>query len=97
MFCHDPAHLGFSTSMAPTINQTLWKHPTSGPVGSSPTVANRVVYVGSYDNNIYAIGLTAPADDSGTLMITYYIIIAAVAFVIVAVTIISLVYRRRLK
>ncbi len=32
-----------------------WSYPTGGPVYSSPAVANGVVYVGSDDNNVYAL------------------------------------------
>lgn len=35
--------------------QLLWTFPTGGPVMSSPTVSNGVVYVGSNDQTIYAI------------------------------------------
>ena len=42
-----------------TINATtgaqLWKYTTAGKVSSSPTVSEEVVYVGSQDNNLYAI------------------------------------------
>ena len=33
----------------------LWKHSTRDVVDSSPAVANGVVYVGSFDRNIYAL------------------------------------------
>src|SRR5215471_512144 len=32
-----------------------WHYPTSGPVYSSPAVVNGVVYIGSYDHNVYAL------------------------------------------
>jgi len=38
-----------------------WSYTTGGLVLSSPAVANGVVYVGSYDNNVYAFGLTGAA------------------------------------
>jgi outer membrane protein assembly factor BamB len=34
-----------------------WSYKTGSTVPSSPAVANGVVYVGSYDHNIYAFGL----------------------------------------
>ena len=34
-----------------------WSYATSDVVYSSPVVANGVVYVGSWDNNVYAFGL----------------------------------------
>ena len=35
----------------------LWKYATGQYVYSSPAVANGVVYVGSFDNNLYAFHL----------------------------------------
>src|SRR3990172_2100152 len=61
MFRHDPAHSSFSTSIPSTSNQTLWKQPTGGQVWSSPTVANGVVYVGSFDHNVYALNASTGA------------------------------------
>jgi outer membrane protein assembly factor BamB len=55
MFHHDLGHSGYSTSTAPDTNQTLWTYTTLGGVGSSPTVAGGVVYVGSDDGNVYAL------------------------------------------
>ena len=36
----------------------IWKYTTNGYVVSSPAVANGIVYVGSYDHNIYALNAT---------------------------------------
>jgi outer membrane protein assembly factor BamB len=55
MFHHDLAHSGYSTSTAPTTNKILWTYTTGGNVDSSPAVADGVVYVGSYDGNVYAL------------------------------------------
>ena len=41
-------------------------YPTGGGVESSPSVANGVVYVGSYDHNLYAFNAS-----SGALLWTY--------------------------
>jgi PQQ-like domain len=38
-----------------------WSFPTESFVFSSPAVANGVVYVGSYDDNVYAADLTGGA------------------------------------
>jgi outer membrane protein assembly factor BamB len=52
---NDPAHS--STAQVGPSNLTLgWKFTTGGAVISSPTVADGIVYVGSSDHNIYAIG-----------------------------------------
>jgi outer membrane protein assembly factor BamB len=61
MFHHDPMHTGYSTSTAPTTNQTLWTYKTGGAVGSSPAVVNGVVFVGSSDDNVYALNATTGA------------------------------------
>ena len=55
MFHHDLAHAGYSTSPAPNTNQTLWTYPVGNWVRPSPVVANGIVYVGSYDDNVYAL------------------------------------------
>ena len=39
-----------------TTGTKLWNYTTGGAVQSSPAVANGVVYVGSNDGNVYAIG-----------------------------------------
>jgi hypothetical protein len=36
----------------------LWNYTTAGEVHSSPAIANGVVYIGSYDNNVYALNAT---------------------------------------
>ena len=55
MWGNDPAHS--STAQVGPSNLTLaWKFTTNGAVISSPTVADGIVYVGSEDKNIYAIG-----------------------------------------
>jgi outer membrane protein assembly factor BamB len=60
-FHHDLGHSGYSTSTAPRTNQTLWKYTTGLWVVSSPAVANGVVYVGSLDNNVYALNAATGA------------------------------------
>ena len=54
-FRADPTHS--STAQVGPSNLTLdWKFTTGGAVISSPTVVDGIVYVGSQDKNIYAIG-----------------------------------------
>ena len=55
MFRHDAAHSGNSTS-SPSSSVQLWDFTTGNFVYSSPAVVGGVVYVGSSDNKIYAIG-----------------------------------------
>jgi outer membrane protein assembly factor BamB len=55
MWRADPTHS--STAQVGPSNLTLaWKFTTNGSVISSPSVANGIVYVGSQDKKIYAIG-----------------------------------------
>jgi len=56
MFHHDTAHTGYSTSTGPLTNKTLWIFPTGNSIEYiSPAVVNGVVYVGSDDDNVYAL------------------------------------------
>jgi outer membrane protein assembly factor BamB len=41
--------------------QLKWNYTTRGAVESSPAVANGIVYVGSDDNNLYALNATTGA------------------------------------
>jgi outer membrane protein assembly factor BamB len=50
----NPLTHGYTDSVVPLTNQTLWKFNTGGQVGS-PTVVDGVLYVGSYDHNLYAL------------------------------------------
>ena len=58
MFQNDLAHTGYSTAKTPSSNQTLWTFTTNKGVWSSPAVGNGIVYVGSYDHNVYALNAT---------------------------------------
>jgi len=54
-FRSDPLHS--STAVVGPSNLTLaWKFTTGGSVVSSPTVVDGVVYAGSQDKNVYAVG-----------------------------------------
>ncbi len=58
MWRADPTHS--STAQEGPSNLTLaWKFTTNGSVISSPSVVNGIVYVGSQDKNIYAIGASS--------------------------------------
>jgi len=56
MFRANPEHTGVyeNGGIEPT-NTEVWRFPTGKWVGSSPMVSSGVVYVGSDDNNLYAI------------------------------------------
>ena len=58
MFHHDLNHTGYSNSKAPKMYQTLWNFTTGSYVESSPAVADGMVFVGSYDDNVYALNAT---------------------------------------
>jgi outer membrane protein assembly factor BamB len=58
MFHHDLTHTGHSNSTAPATNRTSWIYTTGGLVESSPAVADGVVYVGSDNDNVYALNAT---------------------------------------
>jgi outer membrane protein assembly factor BamB len=55
MWGADPTHS--STALQGPNNLTLaWKFTTNGSVLSSPTIVDGIVYLGSQDKNIYAVG-----------------------------------------
>ena len=66
MFHYGPSRSGYSTSTAPNTNFTLWTYKTDDRVISSPAISNGIVYVGSEDNNVYALNAT-----TGALIWTY--------------------------
>jgi outer membrane protein assembly factor BamB len=55
MFHGDVAHTGYSSGSGPSTNQALWVFKTNGKIWSSPAVANGIVYIASFDRNVYAI------------------------------------------
>jgi len=85
-FHHDLTHTGYSTSMAPTIDLTLWKYATGSIVESSPAVVGGVVYVGSEDDKVYAFGpVSQRTSYTLPLVVAGAIVIVAIALFIVAV------------
>lgn len=55
MWRADAAHSSIA-QIGPSNLSLSWKFTTNGSVISSPSVANGIVYVGSQDKNIYAVG-----------------------------------------
>jgi outer membrane protein assembly factor BamB len=55
MFRADPTHSSTAPEGPSNLN-LAWKFTTNGSVISSPSVVDGIVYVGSQDKNIYAIG-----------------------------------------
>ncbi len=58
MFGYDPSNNRYTSSNGSLTNRTLWAYTTGNDVRSSPAVVGGVVYVGSYDNNVYALNAT---------------------------------------
>jgi outer membrane protein assembly factor BamB len=55
-FHHDNRNTGKTSNFGTQVGKLKWTVATAGPVTSSPAVdANGIVYVGSADNNFYAI------------------------------------------
>ncbi len=55
MFHHDLSHSGYSASVGPATNDTLWAYTTYSNVVSSPAVVDSKVYIGSMDRNVYCL------------------------------------------
>jgi outer membrane protein assembly factor BamB len=58
MFRGGPEHLGVYDSPNPTLLRVAWKFKTGAKVLSSPLVVGSVVYVGSADQNMYAVNVS---------------------------------------
>ena len=55
MFRSDPSRSGMGTGNE-AINPTLlWNYTTGGNIESSPAVVHGIVYIGSFDGNVYAL------------------------------------------
>ena len=59
MFHSDASHSGASSGTSVLTPTELWSYTTGGLVESSPSVVGGVVYVGSYDHNVYALNATS--------------------------------------
>jgi eukaryotic-like serine/threonine-protein kinase len=63
MFRVDPAHTGIFKADGPkTLKGVKWAFKTGGPVISSPVLADGTLYIGSDDQNLYAIDLVSGAE-----------------------------------
>jgi eukaryotic-like serine/threonine-protein kinase len=59
MFRGDPAHSGvYASTVAPGISVVKWKLKTGARIISSPVVTAGTVYIGSADQNLYAVNAT---------------------------------------
>jgi len=60
MFRGNPAHTGvYTASGVPQFQAVKWSFHTGGKVNSSPALAGDTVFVGSYDENLYALDAAA--------------------------------------
>jgi len=58
MFHGDPKHLGnFPSNDFKTIGEVKWKFKTEGKIFSSPAVLDGIAFIGSEDDNLYAINV----------------------------------------
>jgi len=56
MFRGNLHHTGrYETTGIPLLQGVKWRFPTEDAVRASPTVANQVLYIGSWDHNLYAV------------------------------------------
>ncbi len=55
MFRGDPAHRGIYQSLAPPLHTVKWRFHTKGWIFSSPTVHGGAVFIGSSDDDEYAV------------------------------------------
>lgn len=58
---HDEMHSGFSDEVAASPLEFLWKYMTGGYVQSSPAISIDLVYIGSFDGNLYALDTASGA------------------------------------
>ena len=75
MFCYDAQRIGYSTSNAPTTNQTLWTNMVGGGAGSHPAVADGKVYVAGWDGSLYCFDAASGAQiwnyTTGDILLTH--------------------------
>ncbi len=66
LYAFDAAGVTGCTGTSPRLCKPLWSAPTGLWVESSPAVADGVVYVGSFDNKLYAFDALGTTNCSGT-------------------------------
>ena len=74
-----------------------WSYKTNGAIYSSPAIVDGVVYVGSTDNNVYAIGSTTLATGLGMPLDTHLMILTVLAAFFVAIAVILIILCRQSK
>src|ERR1700690_1461590 len=66
MFRSNPSHSGVGTGNTALAHTLLWKYSSSSAIEQSPGVVDGVLYIGSFDDNVYALNAT-----SGTKLWNY--------------------------
>jgi eukaryotic-like serine/threonine-protein kinase len=72
----------------------MWSYQTNGNIYSSPTVANGVLYFGSDDHNVYAVGQSS-SNNSGFPAIPNLVFYAVIIIVLVVIIAVAIVIIRR--
>ena len=65
MFRSNPSHNGVASGTPVLTPKLLWNYTADDTIASSPAVVNGVVYIGTDDDNVYALN-AATAQKSGT-------------------------------
>ena len=69
----------------------IWSYQTNGNIYSAPTAANGVLYFGSDDHNVYAVGQVSGGSSIVNLPeIVYYAVAAVIVIVIIIVAVVML-------
>src|SRR5208283_2034108 len=71
----------------------IWSYQTNGNIYSAPTVANGVLYFGSDDHNVYAVGQASGG--SAIANVPGIVYIAVAVFVVVVVVVVALMLLRK--
>ena len=82
--------------MNATNGQQLWNYTTGSAIDSSPAVVGGVVYIGTDDWNIYALG-SPTLPPSSTSSETLFIAIGVVVAVVIVAAVVFLMFKKRLK
>jgi LPXTG-motif cell wall-anchored protein len=79
---------GYVYALNATNGLNLWKYSTDSG-DSSPAVVNGIIYVGSGNGEIYALG-SSPASSN-----IVFIIVGVVAVVVIVAAVVVLIFRKR--
>ncbi len=77
--------------------ELLWSFSTRGGVDSSPAVVDGIIYIGSNDDSIYALGVMSSTSPSPVFSSNLFIVIGAVVSVVIVFMIAFLIFRKKPK